>query len=97
MEQSLINYVHRKEGPMPWAETKEQWCIRYANENNLKKGLVSMRGETVTERCYSIDNISAVVDSFYVVVIRARVIASPRASTFAHSEAAIVMFQATVA
>jgi alpha-N-acetylglucosamine transferase len=55
MEQSLINYVHRKEGPMPWAETKEQWCIRYPNENDFEKGLVSMH-EKWWKQPYIYDN-----------------------------------------
>lgn len=55
MEQSLINYVHRKEGPMPWAETKEQWTIRYPNENDFAKGLVSMH-EKWWEQKYIYDN-----------------------------------------
>lgn len=42
MEQSLINYVHRKDGPMPWKETNFIWNIRYANENDFKEGIVSM-------------------------------------------------------
>jgi alpha-N-acetylglucosamine transferase len=55
MEQSLINYVHRKEGPMPWIETQEQWCIRYPNENDFEKGLVSMH-EKWWEQLYIYDN-----------------------------------------
>jgi hypothetical protein len=55
MEQSLINYVHRKDGPMRWRDTKKQWCIRYPNENDFKHGLVSMHEKWWAQR-YIYDN-----------------------------------------
>lgn len=42
MEQNLLNYAHRWDGPMPWKELQYSWNIRSVNDNDLDKGLVSM-------------------------------------------------------
>ncbi|KAF2262108.1 nucleotide-diphospho-sugar transferase, partial [Lojkania enalia] len=42
MEQALLNYAHRWDGPMPWKELDYTWNIRSVNDNDLDKGLVSM-------------------------------------------------------
>ncbi|KAF2465004.1 nucleotide-diphospho-sugar transferase [Lindgomyces ingoldianus] len=42
MEQSLLNYAHRPDGPMPWKEVDYKWNVRHVNERDVEKGLVSM-------------------------------------------------------
>ncbi|KAF2183185.1 glycosyltransferase family 8 protein [Zopfia rhizophila CBS 207.26] len=42
MEQNLLNYAHRWDGPMPWKEMDYKWNIRHVNEEDVEKGLVSM-------------------------------------------------------
>ena len=42
MEQNLLNYAHRWDGPMPWKEIAYTWNIRSVNDNDLDKGVVSM-------------------------------------------------------
>ncbi|KAF2756921.1 nucleotide-diphospho-sugar transferase [Pseudovirgaria hyperparasitica] len=41
MEQNLLNYVHRRDGPMPWTGLDRTWNIRDLNENDLDGGVVS--------------------------------------------------------
>ena len=42
MEQNLLNFAHRWDGPMPWKEISYSWNLRCPNENDFEKGLVSM-------------------------------------------------------
>jgi alpha-N-acetylglucosamine transferase len=42
MEQNLLNFAHRWDGPMPWKEISYTWNLRCPNENDFEKGLVSM-------------------------------------------------------
>lgn len=42
MEQNLLNFAHRWDGPMPWKEISYTWGLRCPNENDFEKGLVSM-------------------------------------------------------
>jgi alpha-N-acetylglucosamine transferase len=42
MEQNLLNFAHRWEGPMPWKEISYTWNVRCPNENDFEQGLVSM-------------------------------------------------------
>ncbi|ORY10660.1 nucleotide-diphospho-sugar transferase [Clohesyomyces aquaticus] len=42
MEQSLLNYAHRRDGPMPWKDMDYKWNVRHVNEHDVEKGLVSM-------------------------------------------------------
>ncbi|KAF2474224.1 nucleotide-diphospho-sugar transferase [Lindgomyces ingoldianus] len=42
MEQNLLNYAHRWDGPMPWKELAYTWNIRSVNDNDLDKGVASM-------------------------------------------------------
>jgi alpha-N-acetylglucosamine transferase len=42
MEQNLLNFAHRWDGPMPWKEIAYTWNLRCPNENDFDKGLVSM-------------------------------------------------------
>ncbi|KAF1994480.1 glycosyltransferase family 8 protein [Amniculicola lignicola CBS 123094] len=42
MEQNLLNYAHRWEGPMPWREIAYTWNIRSVNENDFNMGVVSI-------------------------------------------------------
>ncbi|ORY09917.1 nucleotide-diphospho-sugar transferase [Clohesyomyces aquaticus] len=42
MEQNLLNYAHRWDGPMPWKELSYTWNIRSVNDHDLDEGVVSM-------------------------------------------------------
>ncbi|KAF2181786.1 glycosyltransferase family 8 protein [Zopfia rhizophila CBS 207.26] len=42
MEQNLLNYAHRWNGPMPWKELAYTWNIRSVNDNDIEKGVASM-------------------------------------------------------
>ncbi|KAF2115052.1 nucleotide-diphospho-sugar transferase [Lophiotrema nucula] len=42
MEQNLLNYAHRWDGPAPWKELSYAWNIRSVNDNDLDQGVVSM-------------------------------------------------------
>lgn len=42
MEQNLLNYAHRWDGPMPWKEVAYTWNIRSVNDHDLDQGVVSM-------------------------------------------------------
>ncbi|KAF2646744.1 nucleotide-diphospho-sugar transferase, partial [Massarina eburnea CBS 473.64] len=41
-EQNLLNYAHRKDGPMPWTTLDSKWNIVLANKNDVEKGVVSV-------------------------------------------------------
>ncbi|KAL6707317.1 hypothetical protein ACN47E_004305 [Coniothyrium glycines] len=41
-EQNLLNTAHHWKGPMPWKELSYKWNIREPNENDFKKGVVSV-------------------------------------------------------
>jgi alpha-N-acetylglucosamine transferase len=40
MEQSLMNYVFRREGVMPWKELNYKWSATWPNERDLEGGVV---------------------------------------------------------
>lgn len=42
MEQSLLNYVYRREGPMPWRNLNWKWCATWPNESDEDMGVVSL-------------------------------------------------------
>ncbi|KAF3938972.1 hypothetical protein ABW19_dt0203199 [Dactylella cylindrospora] len=42
MEQSLLNYAHRIEGPMPWGRLDYQWSATWPNQADLKGGVASL-------------------------------------------------------
>lgn len=41
-EQNLLNYAHRKDGPMPWQHLSTHWNIIRGTKNDVDKGAVSM-------------------------------------------------------
>lgn len=55
MEQNLLNFAHRWDGPMPWKEISYTWNVRCPNENDFEKGLVSMH-EKWWDQPYIYDN-----------------------------------------
>lgn len=42
MEQSLLNYVFRREGAMPWRELHWKWSATWPNEKDVKMGVASL-------------------------------------------------------
>ncbi|KAF2656260.1 glycosyltransferase family 8 protein [Lophiostoma macrostomum CBS 122681] len=42
MEQSLLNYVFRREGAMPWRELHWKWSATWPNEKDLDMGVASL-------------------------------------------------------
>ncbi|CZS94686.1 related to meiotically up-regulated gene 136 protein precursor [Rhynchosporium agropyri] len=42
MEQSLLNYAFRREGPMPWGELAPKWSATWPNAKDLEAGVVSL-------------------------------------------------------
>ncbi|KAH7305470.1 nucleotide-diphospho-sugar transferase [Stachybotrys elegans] len=42
MEQNLLNYAHRWDGPMPWREVANTWNTKYTSDTDLAGGVVSM-------------------------------------------------------
>ncbi|KAF2136649.1 glycosyltransferase family 8 protein [Aplosporella prunicola CBS 121167] len=42
MEQSLLNYVFRREGAMPWTELDYRWSATWPSEKDLDGGVVSL-------------------------------------------------------
>lgn len=42
MEQSLLNYVFRRNGPMPWRELNWKWSTTWPSERDRKAGLVTL-------------------------------------------------------
>jgi alpha-N-acetylglucosamine transferase len=42
MEQNLLNYAFRWDGPMPWREINGTWNIRFTNQRDMEGGAVSM-------------------------------------------------------
>lgn len=42
MEQNLLNYAHRWEGPMPWKEINGKWNVKFTSDSDLEGGVVSM-------------------------------------------------------
>jgi len=42
MEQSLLNYVFRREGMMPWIELSWQWSATWPNEKDVELGVASL-------------------------------------------------------
>jgi alpha-N-acetylglucosamine transferase len=55
MEQNLLNFAHRWDGPMPWKEIAYTWNLRCPNENDFEQGLVSMHEKWWTQP-YIYDN-----------------------------------------
>lgn len=42
MEQSLLNYAFRREGPMPWGELDPKWSATWPNARDWDAGVVSL-------------------------------------------------------
>ncbi|KAF3921283.1 hypothetical protein ABW21_db0207195 [Orbilia brochopaga] len=42
MEQSLLNYAHRVDGPMPWGRLANNWSATWPNHDDLKGGVASL-------------------------------------------------------
>ncbi|KAL2060246.1 hypothetical protein VTL71DRAFT_9641 [Oculimacula yallundae] len=42
MEQSLLNYAFRSEGPMPWGELDPKWSATWPNAKDWENGVVSL-------------------------------------------------------
>lgn len=45
MEQDLLNYVFRREGPMPWRELDWHWSANFVNEEDVKFGVHALHGK----------------------------------------------------
>ncbi|KAH7395099.1 nucleotide-diphospho-sugar transferase [Phaeosphaeria sp. MPI-PUGE-AT-0046c] len=45
MEQDLLNYVFRRDGPMPWRELDWKWSANFVNEEDVKFGIHSLHGK----------------------------------------------------
>jgi alpha-N-acetylglucosamine transferase len=42
MEQSLLNYVFRRQGPMPWRELHWRWSATWPSEKDVEGGVVTL-------------------------------------------------------
>jgi alpha-N-acetylglucosamine transferase len=42
MEQSLLNYVYRRNGPMPWRELNWKWSATWPSENDRHSGVATL-------------------------------------------------------
>lgn len=42
MEQSLLNYAFRRDGPMPWFELEPKWSATWPNQKDLKAGVATL-------------------------------------------------------
>lgn len=42
MDQGLLNYAHRKDGPMPWHNIEGDWNVNWSNDNDIKGGIASI-------------------------------------------------------
>ena len=42
MEQSLLNYAFRREGPMPWKQINQKWSATWPNEADIRAGVVGL-------------------------------------------------------
>ena len=42
MEQSLLNYAFRRDGPMPWLELEPKWSATWPNLNDWEEGVVTL-------------------------------------------------------
>jgi alpha-N-acetylglucosamine transferase len=42
MEQSLLNYVYRRNGPMPWRELNWKWSATWPSANDREKGVATL-------------------------------------------------------
>lgn len=45
MEQDMLNYVFRRDGPMPWRELNWKWSANFVNEQDLEFGIHSLHGK----------------------------------------------------
>ncbi|KAF2846561.1 glycosyltransferase family 8 protein [Plenodomus tracheiphilus IPT5] len=45
MEQDMLNYVFRREGPMPWREINWKWSANFVNEKDVEFGVHSLHGK----------------------------------------------------
>ncbi|EWC47245.1 hypothetical protein DRE_03364 [Drechslerella stenobrocha 248] len=58
MEQSMLNYAHRLDGPMPWGRLNYQWSATWPNTADVKGGVASLHekfwsaGEEDTRRLW---------------------------------------------
>ncbi|OAL48496.1 nucleotide-diphospho-sugar transferase [Pyrenochaeta sp. DS3sAY3a] len=44
-EQDMLNYVFKREGPMPWRELDWRWCANFVNEKDYQFGIHSLHGK----------------------------------------------------
>jgi len=44
-EQNLLNYAHRREGPMPWVDLSLKWNVIRATKNDVKNGAVTLHAK----------------------------------------------------
>lgn len=44
-EQNLLNYAHRRNGPLPWTTLESKWNIVRANKNDIEMGAVSLHSK----------------------------------------------------
>ncbi|KAI8930791.1 hypothetical protein NX059_011815 [Plenodomus lindquistii] len=45
MEQDMLNYVFRREGPMPWRELNWKWSANFVNDKDVEFGVHSLHGK----------------------------------------------------
>ncbi|KAL6164522.1 hypothetical protein ACJQWK_09254 [Exserohilum turcicum] len=45
MEQDMLNYVFRREGPMPWRELDWKWSANFANQRDVDNGVHALHGK----------------------------------------------------
>lgn len=45
MEQDMLNYVFRREGPLPWRELDWKWSANFVNEKDIEFGVHSLHGK----------------------------------------------------
>lgn len=45
MEQDMLNYVFRRQGPMPWRELDWKWSANFVNEKDVEFGVHSLHGK----------------------------------------------------
>lgn len=45
MEQDMLNYVFRRDGPMPWRELDWKWSSNFANQRDVDGGVHALHGK----------------------------------------------------
>ncbi|KAL6707329.1 hypothetical protein ACN47E_004317 [Coniothyrium glycines] len=45
MEQDMLNYIFRRNGPMPWRELNWKWSANFVNDRDVQNGVHSLHGK----------------------------------------------------